>query len=227
MWNSLQTLLQGFQNSFIGHEGASVEFEFSIIHLENQSVTQAVFTMYGVKWMANPHPRRLWRVSVFSWLVQGSYLGGSYCSPILIPFPRRAAVPAHCTGTQAGGGKQVLGEGTGCLSCTWQKDSEARVSRQNKPCQIGQLFKTVCPTCRTHSDSRQFPGVNRPRERAKSKQRKGVGPEYDPQTNQEQHCIAGWVPDQFPKALTVLLRAPTPTPITRGLRLQALEFLRL
>lgn len=94
---------------------------------------------------------------------------------------------------------QVLGEGTGCLSCTWLKDSEARVSRQNKPCQIGQLFKTVCPTCRTHSDSRQFPGVNRPRKRAKSKQRKGLGPEYAPkQTRSNTAWLVGSL-TSFPK----------------------------
>lgn len=70
--------LAGFSKLIYRARKASGEFEFSILHLENQSVMQEVFTVYGMKWMANPHPRDLWRVSVFSWLVcvGGSYLGG-------------------------------------------------------------------------------------------------------------------------------------------------------
>lgn len=99
---------------------------------------------------------------------------------ILILFPGGLQSLLAALAHRLEGASRSLGRGQGCLSCTWQKDREARVSGQKKPSQIGQLFKTVCPTCRTHSDSRQFPGVNRPRNRAKSKQTKGLGPEYAP-----------------------------------------------
>lgn len=198
---------------------------------------QAVFTVYRVKWMANPHPREPLE-SLYSPGLPGVLLGGCGgggrgwgllgCPSILILFPRRAAVPAHCTGTQAGGGSRSLGRGQGCLSYTWQKDSEARISRQNKPSQTGQPFKTVCPTCRTHSDSRQFPGVNGPRKRAKKVNReKDWGQNMPPnKPGAKLHCRLG--PRPVPQSSNrVLLRAFTPTPITRGLRCQALEFLTL
>lgn len=138
--------------------------------------------MYRVKWMANPHPRDLWRVSVFSWLVQGSYLGGG-AGLFLHPHPISQEGCSPCslhwhTGCREqsgprGGGRSV------CPAHGRRTVKQELVARTNQV-RLVSSSKTVCPTCRTHSDSRQFPGVNRPRKRAKSKQRKGLEPEYVP-----------------------------------------------
>lgn len=89
---------------------ASGEFEFSISHLENQSVDAgSVYSVQG-ETDGKSEPRGPLESLCILLACLGVRLGGGAgLFLILILLLRRAAVPAH--GTKAGGGKQVLGEG--------------------------------------------------------------------------------------------------------------------
>lgn len=144
--------------------------------------------------MANPLPRDLWRVSVFSWLVQGSYLGGG-AGLFLHPHPISQEGCSPCSLHWHTGWREQAGPWGGdrsvCPAHGRRTVKQELVARTNQV-RLVSSSKTVCPTCRMHSDSRQFLGVNRPRKRAKSKQRKGLGPKYAPkQTRSNTALLTG------------------------------------
>lgn len=144
--------------------------------------------------MANPLPRDLWRVSVFSWLVQGSYLGGG-AGLFLHPHPISQEGCSPCSLHWHTGWREQArpwgGDRSVCPAHGRRTVKQELVARTNQV-RLVSSSKTVCPTCRMHSDSRQFLGVNRPRKRAKSKQRKGLGPKYAPkQTRSNTALLTG------------------------------------
>lgn len=125
------------------------------------------------------------------------------------------------------GASRSLGRGRGvCPAHGRRTVKQELVARTNHARLVSSSKQSVQPTGHTVTPGSSQGSTDQEKEQ-KVNREKDWGQNMPPQTNQEQHCIASWVPDQFPKALTVLLRAPTPTPITRGLRCQAFEFLRL
>lgn len=108
--------------------------------------------MYRVKWMANPLPRDLWRVSVFSWLVQGSYLGGG-AGLFLHPHPISQEGCSPCSlhwHTGWKGASRSLGRGPECLSCTRRRSvKQELVAKQIKSDWSALQKQSVQPAGRT------------------------------------------------------------------------------
>lgn len=146
-----------------------MEFEFSIIHLENQSVMQAVFTVYGVKWMANPHPRDLWRVSVFSWLVRGSYLGGPTVPPSSSHFPGGPQSLLTALAHRLEGASRSLGRERGVCPAHGRTVKQELVARTNHASSSKQSVQpaghTVTPgSSQGSTDQEKEQKVNREKE---------------------------------------------------------------
>lgn len=145
--------LAGFSKLIYRARKASGEFEFSIVHLENQSVMQVVFTVYGMKWMANPHPRDLWRVSVFSWLVCVGVLLGGRCwtvPPSSSYFPGGLQSLLTALAHRLEGASRSLGRGRGvCPAHGRRTVKQELVARTNHARLVSSSKQSVQPAGHT------------------------------------------------------------------------------